>query len=54
MHEDLHTFLLSCVPQGKKKSKLSLGVSDPKLGSVVSETLNIHCQTGERTPPPPP
>ena len=47
MHEDLQAFLLNNVPQGKKKSKVTLGVSDPKLGSVISDTLNIRCQTGE-------
>lgn len=47
MHEDLQAFLVNNIPQGKKKSKVTLGVSDPKLGSVIYETLNIHCQTGE-------
>ena len=47
MHEDLQTFLLNNVPQGKKKSKVTLGVGDPKLGSVIYETLSIHCQTGK-------
>ena len=48
MHEDLQAFLLNNIPQGKKKSKVTLGVSDAKLGSMISETLDIHCQTGER------
>ena len=48
MHEDLQTFLLNNVPRGKKKkAKVTLGVSDSKLGSVISETLEIHCQIGE-------
>jgi nucleolar protein 56 len=47
MHEDLQTFLLNNVPRGKKKKgKVTLGVSDSKLGSVISETLEIHCQIG--------
>ena len=49
VHEDLQTFLLNNVPRGKKKGKVTLGVSDPKLGSVISETLEIHCQTGEHS-----
>ena len=47
MHEDLQVFLANNIPQGKKRSKVTLGVSDPKLGSVISETLTIHCQSGE-------
>ncbi|CAI8047867.1 Nucleolar protein 56 [Geodia barretti] len=47
MHEDLQTFLLNNVPRGKKKkAKVTLGVSDSKLGSVISDTLEIHCQIG--------
>ena len=49
MHEDLQAFLMNSIPQGKKKSKVTLGVSDPKLGSVIYETLSIHCQTGEQS-----
>ena len=47
VHDNLKVFLLNNVPQGKKKSKVQLGVSDPKLGSIVHETLGISCQSGE-------
>lgn len=47
IHDDLKVFLMNNVPQGKKKSKVLLGVADPKLGATIQETLDIHCQSGE-------
>jgi len=40
--EDLHKFLELNMP----KKKASLGVHDPKVGNVISETLSIKCKTG--------
>ena len=34
------------VPTGKKKSKVLLGVADPKLGAAIQETVDIHCESG--------
>lgn len=48
VHEDLKTFLLNNVPQGKKKAaKYVLGVADTKLGAAIQETLEIPCSFGE-------
>lgn len=49
IHENLKVFLMNNVPRGKKKKKLSyvLGVSDPKLGAAIQETLEIPCMSGE-------
>ncbi|CAK9830662.1 Nucleolar protein 56 [Anthophora retusa] len=41
--EDLQLFLDSCIPKSGKKDKIILGVSDPKLGASISETLDIKC-----------
>ena len=49
IHDDLKVFLMNNVPQGKKKSKVALGVTDTKLGSAIQETLNIQCQSGGYT-----
>ena len=46
MHDDLKVFLMNNVPQGKKKSKVQLGVADTKLGAAIQESLNIICQAG--------
>jgi len=46
IHDDLKIFLMNNIPQGKKKSKVLLGVADPKLGATIQETLDIHCQSG--------
>jgi RNA processing factor Prp31 len=50
LHEDLETFLESNIPMGKKASKVTLGVSDAKIGAAVQEKLNIVCQTVEPVP----
>lgn len=34
------------VPTGKKKSKVLLGVADPKLGAAIQESVNIQCESG--------
>ncbi|XP_024941750.1 nucleolar protein 56 [Cephus cinctus] len=41
--EDLQLFLDSSVPKAGKKQKIVLGISDPKLGASITETLNIKC-----------
>lgn len=41
--EELSLFLDETVPKPAKKSKLTLGVADPKLGAAISEALNIQC-----------
>ena len=46
LHDDLKVFLTNNVPQGKKKSKVVLGVADTKLGASILEIMDIHCQTG--------
>ncbi|XWS37131.1 hypothetical protein CRYUN_Cryun19dG0017100 [Craigia yunnanensis] len=49
MTDELRSFLELNLPKVKegKKSKFSLGVAEPKLGSHISETTNISCQSGE-------
>ena len=47
VHDDLKMFLLNNIPTGKKKSKVLLGVSDPKLGATIQETLEILCTSGQ-------
>ena len=34
------------IPTGKKKSKVLLGVADPKLGAAIQETADIQCESG--------
>ncbi|XP_068899567.1 nucleolar protein 56 [Tenebrio molitor] len=41
--EDLQHFLDITIPKSKKKNKISLGVSDPKLGAAITEALGIPC-----------
>jgi len=41
LHEDLHLFLDSNLPE--KKKKLKLGVGDPKLASAIVESLSVAC-----------
>ena len=50
LHEDLETFLESNIPMGKKASKVTLGVSDAKIGSAVQERLHIVCQIMDPVP----
>ena len=46
VHDDLKVFLVNNIPVGKKKSKVMLGVGDPKLGATIQETLDIQCTSG--------
>lgn len=41
--EDLQNFLDITIPKSKKKNKITLGVSDPKLGAAITEALGIQC-----------
>ncbi|CRL00941.1 CLUMA_CG014349, isoform A [Clunio marinus] len=41
--EELSAFIDSTLPKVSKKSKLTLGVADSKLGAAIAETLNIQC-----------
>ncbi|XP_039760758.1 nucleolar protein 56 [Pararge aegeria] len=41
--EDLNLFLEGALPKRKKRSKCTLGVSDPKLGAAISEALEVPC-----------
>lgn len=41
--DDLKIFLDSSIPKSSKKSRVLLGVSDPKLGASITEALNIKC-----------
>ncbi|XP_067006875.2 nucleolar protein 56 isoform X2 [Anabrus simplex] len=42
--EDLRLFLETHMPAGGKKSKVILGVCEPKLASALSEILGVTCQ----------
>ena len=46
LHDDLKAFLEANVPTGKKKTKVLLGVADPKLGAAIQEMVNICCDSG--------
>ena len=46
VHEDLKTFLESKVSTGKKKEKVQLGISDPKIGAGIQESCGIQCESG--------
>lgn len=46
VHDDLKVFLESNIPTGKKKTKVLLGISDPKIGSNIQESCNIQCESG--------
>lgn len=41
--DDLKLFLETYMPKAGKKSKVILGVSDPKLGASISEAVGISC-----------
>merc|ERR1711990_1045132 len=45
LHDYLANFVSTTLPKAKpgKKSKFVLGVSDPKIGNGISETLGISC-----------
>ncbi|RID76395.1 hypothetical protein BRARA_B03368 [Brassica rapa] len=49
MSEELRSFLELNLPKAEegKETKFSLGVSDPKLGSCISEATKIPCQSNE-------
>ncbi|ONK78471.1 uncharacterized protein A4U43_C02F19120 [Asparagus officinalis] len=49
MTEELSNFLSVNLPKVKdgKKAKFSLGVSEPKVGSQIAETIKIPCQCNE-------
>lgn len=44
VHDDLKLFLQSNVKSGKK-DKVTLGVSDSKLGASINEELSLSVQT---------
>lgn len=46
IHDDLKVFLEANLPVGKKKSKVSLGVTDARLGASIQEACQICCETG--------
>ena len=46
----METFLEGTIPVGKKASKVTLGVSDAKIGGAIQEQLHIVCQTVEPVP----
>jgi len=50
LNTDLQTFLEMNLPKAKpgKKSKFTLGVSDPKLGNSIQETLGVKCKANEQ------
>ena len=46
MSEDLHLFLETNLPKTEKKGKdggIVLGVSEPKLGASITESLGVAC-----------
>jgi len=47
--DELRTVLETNLPKVKegKKAKFSLGVSDPKIGSQISEVTKLPCQSNE-------
>lgn len=45
VHDDLKNFLEANVSIGKKKSKVTLGVSDPRIGAAIQESVNIQCES---------
>lgn len=49
MSEELRSFLDLNLPKVEEgvEPKFSLGVSDPKLGSCISEATKIPCQSNE-------
>jgi RNA processing factor Prp31 len=50
LHQDLALFLESNLPKAKKKAKIVLGVSDPKIGSAIQENTGVTCQHTEAVP----
>lgn len=50
IHEDLQAFLETNLPQNVKKSKISVGVGDAKIGAAIQETLGYNCQFTDVVP----
>jgi len=44
VHDDLKVFLENNIATGKKKSKVSLGISDAKIGAAIQESCGICCE----------
>lgn len=44
IHEDLRLFIETNLPKSSKKQKVTLGVSDSKIGSALSEEMGVTCQ----------
>ena len=44
VHDDLRTFLDTNLPKEKKRAKMALGVSDPRIASTINELFSITCQ----------
>nr|CAD7260723.1 unnamed protein product [Timema shepardi] len=42
--EDLQLFLETFLPKSSKKSKVILGVSEPKIGASITESIGVTCQ----------
>ncbi|KNC80278.1 nucleolar protein 56 [Sphaeroforma arctica JP610] len=51
LHDYLRDFLEANLPKAKagKKAKYTLGIADSKLGTQLSETLNVQCEGGDLT-----
>eukprot|EP01134_Creolimax_fragrantissima_P007116 CFRG7116T1 len=49
LHDYLRDFLEANLPKVKpgKKAKFTLGIADSKLGTQLSETLNVQCEGGD-------
>ena len=43
LHADLATFLDANLPKKKKRSAVTLGVSDPKIGTAIQDNLEVTC-----------
>lgn len=44
LHDDLQLFLETNLPKSTKSQKVTLGISDPKIGAAVQEALGASCQ----------
>lgn len=49
LHDHLRGFLeANLVPGGgSRKSRMTLGVSDPKIGAAINEVFHVQCETGD-------
>lgn len=50
LHQDLATFLDANLPKRTKRHKVTLGVSDPKIGTTIQENLEIVCTASGAVP----